>query len=143
MKNKLSINDLKIINLEKGDVLHALKSSDNSFINFGEAYFSTIKYEMIKAWKRHKLMTLNLIVPIGEVKFVVYDNRILNNPAWHEFSLSRNNYKRLTIPPMTWIGFQGLAKGESMVLNISNIPHDPNEQENIEIEKINYDWSGI
>ena len=57
--------------------MHVLKSSDRGFEKFGEAYFSCINSCAVKAWKKHTLMTLNLVVPIGKVKFVFHDK---NNP---------------------------------------------------------------
>ena len=33
---------------------------------FEEAYFSLIDKDAVKAWKRHKTMTLNLVVPLGD-----------------------------------------------------------------------------
>ena len=38
--NGVSVTPLKRIFTPKGDVLHALKSSDSDFCGFGEAYFS-------------------------------------------------------------------------------------------------------
>ena len=61
-KNNIVITPLKQFKLEEGDVLHALKSEDNEFKGFKEAYFSTINPRKIKAWKRHLKMTMNLIV---------------------------------------------------------------------------------
>ena len=71
--SNIILNDTKIIEMEDGDILHAIKSSDETFLKFGEAYFSTIKPGRIKAWKMHKIMTLNIIVPIGEIKFVLFE----------------------------------------------------------------------
>ena len=56
-----------------GDVMHAVKHSDVDFFGFGEAYFSWIKPGAVKAWKRHREMSLNLIVPLGEIRFVFHD----------------------------------------------------------------------
>ena len=71
IKNKkVLITPLKRIKVTNGDVLHALKKTDLGFSDFGEAYFSCIEKNQIKAWKKHKVMTLNLIVPYGRVKFV-------------------------------------------------------------------------
>ena len=66
----LIISELNQIYNPKGDILHALKKSDSSFNNFGEAYFSFVKYNQIKGWKKHTKMNMNLIVPVGEIKFV-------------------------------------------------------------------------
>jgi dTDP-4-dehydrorhamnose 3,5-epimerase len=138
------ITSLKCIQHPKGDIMHGMKKSDPGFNGFGEAYFSSVIKNEIKAWKRHSLMTLNLIVPEGEIKFVIYDDRESSKTAgaFQELVLSKKNYKRLTIPPNVWLGFQGVGSGLNLLLNLANIEHDPNEQENISIENsvIAYNW---
>ena len=69
----VSLSPLKIIPTPGGNVLHALKSEDDCFLNFGEAYFSEVEFKKIKAWKRHTEMTLNIVVPIGKINFVFLD----------------------------------------------------------------------
>ncbi len=134
------ITPLDVFETTGGSVMHAMKNIDRGFVDFGEAYFSNINYNSVRAWKRHKKMTLNLVVPVGEIKFILFDNRN-NEGEFQEVIISRSNYCRLTIPPMVWMGFQGLNKNGSTLLNIANIKHDPNEVDRIEIDKINYDWS--
>ena len=51
------LNPLKIIENPLGDVYHGIKSSENSFVGFEEAYFSTIRYGVIKPWKKHLRMS--------------------------------------------------------------------------------------
>ena len=34
---------------------------------------------------------------------------------------------RLTVPPMLWMGFQGVGDATAMLLNVANMPHDPDE----------------
>ncbi len=138
------LTKLKIIPGDSGDVLHAMKKTESSFLGFGEAYFSTIKKDAVKAWKRHRKMTLNLIVPCGKIKFVLYDER--NNSPSHgeifEITLSRNNYQRLTVPPMVWMGFKGMDNDLNLLLNIADMTHDPDEIERMEAYKghIRYSW---
>ena len=67
------LTPLNQIHHPKGDIYHAMKKSDDGFDGFGEAYFSTVHKNDIKGWKKHRDMTLNLLVPIGEIKFVVYN----------------------------------------------------------------------
>ena len=57
----VEVTEKSIISGVSGDVLHALKESDRTFKRFGEAYFSTIICGQVKGWKRHRLMTLNLL----------------------------------------------------------------------------------
>ena len=135
------ITKLDAIDTPGGSVMHAMKESSIGYSGFGEAYFSQVDKGAVKAWKRHKKMTLNLIVPVGEVRFVLFDDREILSAQFQEIIISKNNYCRLTVPPMIWMGFQGLSDGDSMLLNIADIEHDPNEVDRKEIEKINYNWS--
>ena len=111
--------------------MHALKSNENTFTGFGEAYFSTVEQNAVKGWKKHHQMTLNLIVPAGEILFVLYDAREKSRTQGmlQEIILSVNNYHRLTVPPGIWMAFKGL-QSDNMLLNIASIPHDPEEADN-------------
>lgn len=130
------LTPLKQIYHPKGDVFHAMKKSDIGFGGFGEAYFSTINKDDIKGWKKHTLMTLNLIVPVGEIEFVVYDE---NTEEFFSVKLSQSNYQRLTIAPSLWMAFRGIGE-HNMLLNLASIEHDPNEAINISIGEIKYEW---
>lgn len=96
----------------------------------------------IKAWKRHRKMTLNLVVPTGEIKFVLFDDRLDSTTCGQFFSihLSRNNYQRLTVPPLVWMGVQGVSEDLNMLLNIASIPHDPEEVDQCDFQEIKYLW---
>ena len=138
----ISHTSLKQIPTNNGDVWHCLKASEPSFHGFGEAYFSIIQKQVIKGWKLHNDMTLNLVVPIGIVRFILLDNR-KDSPTYGNFQeviLSRENYNRLTVPPMIWLGFQGLDEKDSLLLNIANIPHNPNEMIHKKLNEIDFDW---
>ena len=135
LETSIKIKPLKQINVEGGNVLHALKASEEEFYGFEEAYFSTIKINKIKAWKRHLRMTMNLIVPVGEVQFNFYnqEKKLLSNTI-----IGERNYSRITVPPMTWFGFKGLASSTSYILNISNQFHDPSEVERKPLSFLNF-----
>ena len=126
----------------KGNILHGIKKSDNGFVTFGEAYFSTVKYKEIKGWKMHKLMTLNLIVPNGNINIVTMDCRRTNltEPNVMSFQIGESNYMRLTIPPNIYVAFQGISKATNLLLNIADMEHDPDEAENLPIDSFMYDW---
>ena len=130
------LTPLKQIYHPKGDIFHAMKKSDIGFDGFGEAYFSTINQNDIKGWKKHTKMTLNIVVPVGNIEFVVYDE---NSKEFFSTKLSHNNYQRLTIKAGLWMAFKGLDK-YNMLLNLASIEHDPNEAINIGIEEIKYGW---
>ncbi len=121
-----------------GDVMHAMKSSDAGYAGFGEAYVSWIASGLIKAWKRHSRMTMNIVVPVGRVRFVFH---LDGAEAFRVEEIGVDRYVRLTVPPGIWFGFQGLAEPQSLVLNIASIPHDPNEVQRLALTGIAYDWS--
>ena len=136
------LTELKIIDVPGGEVLHAMKKDDCGYAGFGEAYFSRVQPGVIKAWKKHRLMTLNLVICSGSVRFVIYDNRpeSSSNGLFYEVTLSHENYFRLTVPPLVWMGFQGVGNETSMLLNIVDIAHCPDELERLDITQIEYDW---
>tara|TARA_B100000953_G_C17913222_1_gene388274 strand:+ start:141 stop:569 length:429 start_codon:yes stop_codon:yes gene_type:complete len=141
MIDDVIITPLEIIETFGGNVMHAMKKTDLGYADFGEAYFSEIEKNKVKAWKRHKDMTLNLIVPLGKIKFVMFDDRKESNNRFQEVIIFKENYCRLTVPPMIWVGFKGLSSYKSILLNIASIPHNPKEVDRKEIDKIEFDWN--
>ena len=134
------ITKLDVIDIPKGNVMHGMKETSAGYAGFGEAYFSQVDGGAIKAWKRHKKMILNLVVPVGEIRFVLFDDREVSNSRFQEVIISKHNYCRLTVPPMIWMGFQGLSDNGSMLLNIANIEHNPNEVDKKNFEQIEFNW---
>lgn len=134
--DKIIVTPLKQIHHPKGDIFHAMKKSDNGFAGFGEAYFSSINKKEIKGWKKHTQMTLNLIVVVGEIEFVVFDE---DSQEFFSLNLSQNNYNRLTIKPNVWIAFRGIGE-YNMLLNLASIEHEPSESINMALEDIAYEW---
>ena len=130
------LTPLKQICTPKGDVFHAMKKSDNGFAGFGEAYFSFVNKGDIKGWKKHTKMTLNLIVPVGEIEFVVYDE---NSKEFFSVMLSQKNYQRLSVAPGLWMAFRGLDEN-NLLLNLASIEHDPSEALNCDINEIKYEF---
>lgn len=123
-----------------GDVLHALKSIDMGFCGFGEAYFSWVEAGAIKAWKRHNRMTMNLVVPVGCVRFVFHGTDSHGNESYRVEEIGEKRYARITVPPGIWFGFQGIGTPKNLVLNIASICHDPGEVDRKSLAEINYDW---
>jgi len=125
----------------KGDILHALKSTDGGYVGFGEAYFTQIHACEVKGWKRHNRMALNLVVVIGKVKFVIYDDRegSATQGEFFETTLSPDvNYQRLTVAPGLWMAFAGVDNQTSILMDIIPEPHDECEGDRVTLETIPY-----
>lgn len=142
MINGLTLTPLKVIDVPGGNVMHGIKRSAPGFVDFGEAYFSQTEYGAVKGWKRHNQMTLNVVVPLGAIRFVIYDDRADSKTQgqFEDITLSLDNYQRLTIAPGLWVAFQGVDKNTSMLLNVADIEHVPDEADRLELNEIQYDW---
>ena len=133
----------KRIKTSGGDILHGIKKNQIGYIGFGEAYFSFLEYGAIKAWKKHHDMTLNILVPVGEIRFVIYDDRTNSVSNGHFFDITisaAQNYGRLTVPPLVWLGFKGENPENNLLLNVASHPHSNTEVERCELTDIPFNW---
>ena len=88
---------------------------------------------------------MNIIVPTGEVGFVIFDNRPKSQTGNSFFKtiISFQNYNRLTISPGLWVAFHGIGKQKNVILNIASEEHDYQEIERIDLNKIQFDWKSL
>ena len=90
-------------------------------------------------------MTLNYAVVYGEIKFVLYDDRISSSTRGQveELFISPENYQLVTVPPGIWNGFKCVGEKSAIVANCATLPHDPDEIERRPPDdpSIPYDWN--
>ena len=55
-------------------------------------------------------------------------------------NIGEDRYARLTVPPGIWFGFQGEATGKSLLMNVANIEHDPDEILRKPVSDFSYKW---
>ena len=126
------VTELRQIVDERGAVLHHMRSDATEFTCFGECYFSETLPGVVKAWKRHREQTQHLAVPVGRVRFVIYDDRE-SSPTFGELvsvELGRpDNYNRLCIPNGVWYGFSCLSDQPALIANCTDRVHDPTDAE--------------
>lgn len=126
----------------RGRVLKVWRRDDPKVCSWKieEVYLSTINSKAVKAWHRHKRMTLRYVCVNGAVRVGMYDDRpgsvtegssmtvLLSDggsPLHYGFSV-------LVIPPMVWNGFcSSLPDKPATILNLPNQAHDPDEIERI------------
>lgn len=139
LKNIMRTNLSRVENVN-GDIFHVLRSDDGCYEGFGEVYCTWIYPKSIKAWKCHAKMTLNLVVPVGLVQFVFHEVAKNNEKLFRVEEVGKEKYARLTVPPGIWFGFRGLGDSASLVLNVANIMHHPDEAQRMEVDDIVYNW---
>ena len=130
------VTPLAVIPGALGSVMHVMKGGAPGYHGFGEAYFSTVEQGAVKGWKLHQEMACNLVVPVGEVRFVIFDDRPGSGTrgSFQEILLSPEDYRRLTIPPALWFAFQGRSPGLNLILNVASVPHSPSEARSLPLE---------
>jgi len=144
MIHDVTIRELRVFSDNRGRVMHMMRADSPAFERFGEIYFSTIRSGAVKAWKRHREMTLNLAVPQGEIRLVMADHRI-DSPSCgsvQTIDVGDQNYCLVTIPPGIWNGFKGISSHTAIVANCATLPHDPEEVDRLPMDttQIDYQW---
>jgi dTDP-4-dehydrorhamnose 3,5-epimerase len=126
----VKLTKLKQIIDERGAVMHFLKGSSVNFQGFGEVYFSKVNGGIVKGWKLHFKAYQNICVPIGKIKFILFDNRQDSETFGriNEFLLDESsNYYLLSFPPNLWYSFKSFDSDYSILANVSSEIHDPTE----------------
>jgi dTDP-4-dehydrorhamnose 3,5-epimerase len=142
----VSVTALRQIPDARGAVLHMLRSDEPDFLQFGECYFSEVLPGAVKGWKRHRVQTQTLVVPVGRIRMVIYDARAesLTHKALLAIELGRPDaYVRLRIPPGVWYGFACVSEVPALLVNCADSPHDPGESDTLALDthEIPYNWT--
>ena len=136
--NELRAIDLLIYENKKGDLLKGFLQSQHKNFDVKEVYFSEILLGEIKGWKKHSLMTCNLMVPQGSVRIVVVNPE--KNNSFHSVIISKENYKLFTIPPNYWFAFQGIGNNSNLLVNVTDFEHDDSEAQESDLETFDFKW---
>lgn len=138
------IYPLRRIQDERGMVMHMLRTDDPHFEGFGEIYFSVIYPGIIKGWHLHSRMTINYAVVDGNIKLVLYDQRVgsKSHGQVQEIVFGQINYQLVRVPPGVVNGFMAVGDRQAIVANCASIPYDPSENTRIDpfTPSIPYDW---
>lgn len=133
---------LKIVGDERGRVMHVLRADDPNFKQFGEAYISQIYAGVTKGWKLHTRSTSNMVVPVGMVRFVLYDDREDSSTRgqFQEITIGEDDYQLLIIPPRVHYAWRNTRDTTATVLNCASELWSPDESTNLPLETHPYPW---
>ena len=62
----------------------------------------------------------------------------MNECEWFSAIVEKGVYARLTVDPMLWMAFEGVADGTSILLDIIPELHNPEEADKLELSEIEY-----
>jgi len=138
---------LTVIPDERGRLMEMLRSDDDLFIRFGQAYLTSAYPGVVKGWHYHTRQHDHFVVVRGMMKIVLYDARegSPTHGVINEFFMGEHNPLLLQIPPYVYHGFKCISEHEALVINLPTEPYrhaDPDEHRVAPHDpSIPYDWS--
>ena len=138
---------LKVIPDERGRVMEMLRSDDEFFTKFGQAYITTAYPGVVKGWHFHRVQTDNFTCIAGMMKLVLYDSREKSPTKGevNEFFLGVHNPQLVVIPPGVMHGFKCISEVEAMVVNCPTEVYNYDEPDEFRVDahskEIPYDWN--
>ena len=137
---------LRIIPDERGWLMEVLRSDDELFRQFGQAYVSATYPGVVKAWHYHKLQIDNFACVAGMVKLVMVDQRP-DSPTTgvvNEFFLGALNPTLVQVPNLVYHGWKCISLETALVLNVPTEPYRYDDPDEFRVEphgSLAYDWS--
>jgi len=113
---------------DRGWVQEILRADDEHFQKFGQAYVTTCRQGIVKAWHCHERQTDHFCMISGTGKIGLYDGRE-ESPTKGEYNTvilgEQGENVLLVIPPLVWHGQMALSEFTYLL----NIPTEPYNRE--------------
>ena len=146
MIDGVKVKKLKCIPDERGRLMEVMRSDDELFEKFGQAYITVGYPGVVKGWHYHKKQIDHFCAIHGMIKVVLYDPRE-DSPTKgevNEFFMGVHNPILLKIPRFVYHGFKAVGTTEGIILNIPTEVYnyeDPDEHRVDPFDNdIPYDW---
>lgn len=120
MINGVKLKNLKVIPDERGRLMEILRSDDDLFLQFGQAYITTTYPGIVKAWHMHKKQTDNVACIQGMIKLALFDPRE-DSPSFKQvdqFYIGVHNPVLVQIPNGIYHGWMCISEQEAIIVNI-------------------------
>ncbi|MHB0869720.1 MAG: dTDP-4-dehydrorhamnose 3,5-epimerase family protein [Chloroflexota bacterium] len=147
MIDGVATKPLRVIPDERGFLMEMLRSDDELFERFGQAYITAVYPGVVKGWHYHRKQTDHFVCVKGIAKVVLYDQRE-GSPTrgqLQEFFIGERNPMLLKIPPLVMHGFKGVGTEMAMIINFPTELYDYKEPDEYRVAwdspEIPYDWS--
>ena len=146
MIDGVKVKKLKPIADERGRLMEILRSDDELFEKFGQAYITVGYPGVVKGWHYHRKQTDHFCAIYGMLKVVLYDPRE-DSPTRgevNEFFMGIHNPILLKIPRLVYHGFKAVGTTEGIVLNIPTETYNYEEPDEYRVHPfdndIPYNW---
>lgn len=142
----VTINQLKKNINDRGYLIEIQRNDDTHFPGFGQAYITSTKPGITKAWYRHKQQTDQITVIKGTMLLTLYDSREHSPTYRHIQEIQINDSKPLLvqIPAGVWHGFKAISEEDVLLLHLNAaawVSEKPDEERlPIDTDAIPYTW---
>jgi dTDP-4-dehydrorhamnose 3,5-epimerase len=140
------VKQLRVIPDERGFLMEMLRSDDQVFERFGQAYVTGCYPGVVKGWHYHRKQTDHFVCVSGMAKVVLYDSRE-DSPTHgqvQEFFMGERNPILLKIPPLVMHGFKAVGTETAMIINFPTELFNYQEPDEYRVPsdspEIPYDW---
>ena len=126
--------------------MEVMRSDDDIFQKFGQAYITTTYPGVVKAWHFHKLQYDYVACISGMIKVVFFDARKDSSTYGevNEFFIGEHNPKLIVIPSGVYHGWKCIGDKEALILNIPTETYDYKHPDEYRLDPfdnaIPYDW---
>lgn len=131
---------------DRGRVMEVLRKDDPHFVDFGQAYFSSIYPNVVKAWHAHSKQHDALTVISGTVRMGFYDSREDSKTKGECVELVTGPYNPtlVIIPPLIYHGFKAISGEEALLMNMPSLPYNREEPDELRLPwddpKVPFSW---
>lgn len=131
----VEVKTLKPLFDERGKLFEVLRNDDKFYNGFGQAFISTIRNGVVKAWHMHQLQTDYYCVLKGMCRIVLLDRREKSKTFNQkmEFYTGEENPLLIKIPPYILHGIKCYKGDEAILLAITDVPYNRVEPDEIKI----------
>lgn len=140
------VKPLRVIPDERGFLMEMLRSDDEVFGGFGQAYVTACYPDVVKGWHYHRKQTDHFVCIRGMAKVVLYDQRE-GSPTQgevQEFFIGERNPLLVKIPILVMHGFKAIGNEMAMIINFPTELFNYEEPDEYRVpwdsEEIPYDW---
>ena len=147
MISGVNVKELKLIPDERGFLMEILRSDDELFQQFGQAYITAAYPGVVKAWHYHTRQTDHFCVVSGMAKVALFDAR-KGSPTYgevNEFFMGDRQRLLVSIPPGVYHGYKNIGTTDCLLLNIPTELYNYDEPDEYRADphdgSIPYDWN--
>ena len=146
MIDGVHVKKLKFIKDKRGKLMEVIRKDDPFYSKFGQAYVTTVKPGVVKAWHYHKIQDDNIALVRGKVRLGLYDAREGSKTYGEVMELFADEESPVLvhIPAGVYHGFKGVGDQETMVMNVPTESYNHESPDEYRLDPfdndIAFDW---